>query len=170
MARRWGESENSGRFIWGAPKSLWLVTIAIILKDAWSLGEKSWQPRQNIKNQKHHFIDKSPYNQSYGFPVVLYGCESWIIKRAEGQKIDDFKLWSRRRFLRFPWTARRSNQSILKEVNLEYSLEGLMLKLQYFGHLKSRLIGKDPDVWKDWRQEEKRAAEDEMVGWHHQWV
>ena len=71
------------------------------------------------------------------FPVVMYGCESWTIKKAECQRIDAFKLWCWRRFLRAPWTARRSNQSILKEITPEYSLEGLMLKvkLQFFGHL-----------------------------------
>ena len=71
------------------------------------------------------------------FPVVMYGCESWIIKKAERQRIDAFELWYWRRLLRVPWTARRSNQSILKEISPEYSLEGLMLKLklQYFGHL-----------------------------------
>ena len=71
------------------------------------------------------------------FPVVMYGCESWTIKKAEHQKIDAFELWCWRRLLRFPWTARRSNQSILKEISLEYSLEGLVLKLkfQYFGHV-----------------------------------
>ena len=71
------------------------------------------------------------------FPVVMYGCESWTIKKAEGQRIDAFKLWCWRRLLRIPWTARRSNQSILKEISPEYSLEGLILKLklQYFGHL-----------------------------------
>ena len=74
------------------------------------------------------------------FPVVMYGCESWIIKKAEHQRIDAFELWCWRRLLRVPWTARRSNQSILKEVSPEYSLEGLMLKLklQYFGHLMRR--------------------------------
>ena len=74
------------------------------------------------------------------FPVVMYGCESWTIKKAEHQRIDDFKPWSWRRLLRAPWTARRSNQSILQEVSPEYSLEGLMLKLkpQYFGHLMRR--------------------------------
>ena len=72
------------------------------------------------------------------FPVVVYGCESWTIKKAESQKTDAFKLWCWRRFLRAPWTARRSNQSILKEIKPEYSLEGLMLKLQYFGHLMQR--------------------------------
>ena len=71
------------------------------------------------------------------FPVVMYGCESWTVKKAERQRIDDFELWCWRRLLRVPWTARRSNHSILKEISPEYSLEGLMLnlKLQYFGHL-----------------------------------
>ena len=74
------------------------------------------------------------------FPIVMYGCESWTIKKAKGRRIDAFELWCWRRFLRVPWTARRSNQSILKEINPEYSLEGLMplLKLQYFGHLVQR--------------------------------
>ena len=74
------------------------------------------------------------------FPVIMYGCESWTIKNAEGQRIDAFELWCWRRLLRVPWTARRSNQSILKEISPEYSLEGLMLKLelQYFGQLMRR--------------------------------
>ena len=72
------------------------------------------------------------------FPVVMYGCESWAIKKAEHQRIDAFELWCWRRPLRAPWTARRSNQSILKEISPEYSLEGLKLKLQYFGHPMQR--------------------------------
>ena len=78
--------------------------------------------------------------KSIVFPVVMYGCDSWTIKKAEHQKTDAFELWCWRRLLRVPWTARRSNQPILKEINLEYSLEGLMLKLklQYFGHLMQR--------------------------------
>ena len=72
------------------------------------------------------------------FPVVVYGCESWTIKKAEHQRIDAFVLWCWRRLMRVPWTARRSNQSILKEISPEYSMEGLMLKLQYFGHLMPR--------------------------------
>ena len=72
------------------------------------------------------------------FPVVMYGCESWIIKKAERQRIDVFELWCWKRLLRVPWTARRSNQSILKQISPEYSLEGLMLKLQYFGHMMQR--------------------------------
>ena len=100
------------------------------------------------------------------FPGVMSECESWTVKKAECWKIDAFQLWCWRRLLRVLWTARRFNQLILKEINTEYSLEGLLLKLklQYFGHLigKSQLIGKDPDAGKDWRQE-KGAAEDEMV-------
>ena len=95
------------------------------------------QPRQHIKKQRHYFADKGPSSQSLGFPVVMYGCENWTIKKAEHQRIDDFELWCWRRLLRVPWTARRSNQSILKEVSPEYSFERLMLKLklQYFGCL-----------------------------------
>ena len=98
------------------------------------------QPRQHIKKQRHYFANKGPSCQSYGFPVVMYGCESWTIKKAEHQRIDTFELWYWRRLLRVPWPARRSNQSILKEISPEYSLERLMLKLklQYFSHLIGR--------------------------------
>ena len=96
----------------------------------------------------------------------MYGCESWTIKKAESQRIDAFKLWCWKKLLRVPWTARRSNQSFLKEINPEYSLEGPMLKLKS-PDTKSQLIGKDPDAGKDRGQEEKGATEDEMVGWHH---
>ena len=97
------------------------------------------------------------------FPVVMYGCESWTIKKAGCQQIDAFRLWCWRGFLRGPWAARRSNQSILKEINPEYSLEGLMLKLkfQYFGHLiqrttnsweKTLMLGKTEGRWRRQRQ------------------
>ena len=105
------------------------------------------------------------------FPVVMYGCESLTIKKAEHWRIDAFELWCWRRLLRVPRTTRRSNQSILKEISPEYSLEGLMLtlKLQYFGHLMQRTVmGKDPDAGKDWKQEQKGPTEDEMVLWYHQ--
>ena len=102
------------------------------------------------------------------FPVVMYGCEIWTVKKAECRRIDAFKLWCWRRVLRVPWTPRRSNQSILKEISPGCSLEGMMLKLklQYFGHLiwrvdsfeKALMLGK----------EEKGTTEDKMVGWHHQ--
>ena len=95
------------------------------------------------------------------FPVVKYICENWTIKKAEHKRIDAFELWCWRRLLSIPWTARRSNQSILKEISPEYSLEGLMLKpkLQYFGHLMQRA---DSDPQKDWKQKEEGVAEDEI--------
>ena len=105
------------------------------------------------------------------FPVVMYGCESWTVKKAERQRIDAFELWCWRRLLRVPWTARRSNQSILKEISPGISLEGMMLKLklQNFGQLMWRVdsLEKESDAGRDWGQEEKGMTEDEMVGWHH---
>ena len=101
----------------------------------------------------------------------MYGCESWTVKKAEHQRIDTFELWCWRRLLRVPWTARRSNQFILKEISPGCSLEGMMLKLklQYFGHyVKSWLIGKDSGAGRIWGQEEKGMTEDETAGWHHQ--
>ena len=90
--------------------------------------------------QRHYFANKGPSSQSYGFPVVTYGCESWTIKKAERRRIDASELWCWRRLLRVPWTARRSSQSILKEISPKYSLEGLMVKLKryYFGHVMQR--------------------------------
>ena len=106
------------------------------------------------------------------FPEVMYGCESWTVKTAERRRIDTFELWCWRRLLRVPWTAGRSNQSILKEINPGCSLEGMMLKLNETPvlwplHAKSWLIGKDFDAGRDWGQEEKGITEDEMAGWHH---
>ena len=100
----------------------------------------------------------------------MYGYESWTIKKAEHWRIDTFELWHWRRFLRVTWTARRSNQSILKEISPKYSLEGLMLKLkfQYFGHLMQRTDSLENTLMLgDSRQEETGTTEDEMVGWHH---
>ena len=104
------------------------------------------QPRQHIQKQRHYFANKGLSSQSSSYhtgmvlPVVMYGCESWIMKKAECRRIDAFELWCRRRLLRVPWTARISNRSILQEINPEYSLEGLMLKLklQHFGPLAQR--------------------------------
>ena len=101
------------------------------------------------------------------FPVVMYGCESWTIKKAGWLRIDAFELWCWRRLLRVPWTARRSNLSILKGISPEYSLEGLMLKLKLCPpDVKNWLIGKDSDAGQYWRQEKKGTTEDEMVGWN----
>ena len=106
------------------------------------------------------------------FLVVMYGCASWTIKKAEYRRIDAFELWCWRRLLRVPWTARRSNQSILKEISPGCSLQGLILKLklQYFGHLMGRVDSLEKTVMLggiDWRQEEKGTTEDEMAGWYH---
>ena len=104
------------------------------------------------------------------FLVVMYGCENWTVKKAECQRIDPFELWCWRGLLRVPWTARRSNQSILKEISPGCSLERLMLKLklQYFGHLMRRVDSLEKThAGRDWGQEEKGTTEDEMAGWHH---
>ena len=91
-----------------------------------------------LKSKDITLLKKVHIVKAMVYPIVMYGCENWTIKKAEHQRIDTFKLWFWRRFLRVPWTARRSNQSILKEISPVYSLEGLMLKLQYFGHLMWR--------------------------------
>ena len=134
------------------------------------LGRKAMTNLNSIlKSRDIALLTKVHVIKAMVFPVVIYGCESWTIKKAERQRIDAFELcW--RRLLRVPWTARRSNQSILKEINPEYSLEGLMLKLklQYFGHLMRRAdsLEKTLMLGKDWRQKKKGTTEDEMVGWH----
>ena len=104
------------------------------------------------------------------FPVVMYGCESWTAKKAEHRRVDAFELWCWRRLLRVPWTARRFNQSILKEISLGISLEGMMLKLklQYSGHHMRRVDSLEKThAGRDWGQEEKGTTQDEMAGWHH---
>ena len=120
------------------------------------------KPRQHIKKQRHHFSNKGPSSQSYVFPVVTYARDSWTLKKAEHQRIDAFELWCWKRLLRVPWTSRRSNQSILKEIGPEYKL-----KLQYFGHLMGRtdslektlMLGRmkvggegDNRGWDDWME------------------
>ena len=104
------------------------------------------------------------------FPVVMYGCKIWTVKKAECRRIDAFELWCWRRLLRVHWTARRSSQSILKEISPEYSLEGLMLKLklQYFGHLMQRASSLEKTLMLGKIEGRRRGAtEDEMIGWHH---
>ena len=138
MANRWGNSE---RLSFGAPKSLQVVTAAMKFK-------RSLLPRRStmtnldsiFKNIDITLPTKVHLVKATVFPVVMYGCASWTIKKTEHQRIDAFELWCWRRILRVPWTARRSDQSILKEISSEYSLEGLMLKLklQYFGHRMRR--------------------------------
>ena len=149
-----------------------MVTATMKLKERLLLGRKAVTNLDSIfKSRDIALPTKFHLVKAMVFPVVMYGCERWTIKKVEHQRIDVFKLWYWRRLLRVPWTAKRSNQSILKEINLEYSLEGLMLKLklQYFGHLiwrtdsleKILLLGKIEGRRRRW------ATEDAMVGWHH---
>ena len=140
MANRCGENGNSDRlYFLGLQNHCRWVTAP--MKLTLVLWKKSYgKPRQCFKKQRHYFADKDMSSQAMVFPVVMYGCESRTIKKGECRRIDAFELWCWRRLLRVPWTARRSNQSILKEISPEYSLEGVMLtlKLQYFGHLMQR--------------------------------
>ena len=133
------------------------------------LGRKAMTNLYSIlKSRDITLLTKVCIVKAMVFPVVMYRCESWTLKKAEHQRIDAFELWCWRRLLRVPWTIRRSNQSILKEINPEYSLEVLMLKLQYFGHLirradsfeKTLRLGKIEGG-------RRRRRQDEMVGWHH---
>ena len=124
----------------GDPESLQMVTVAMKLR-CLLLERKVITTLDSIlKSRDFSLSTKVRLVKAMVFPVVMYGCESWILKKAEHWRIDDFELWCWRRLLRVPWTARRSNQSILKEISPEYPLEGLMLKLklQYFGHLMQR--------------------------------
>ena len=105
MGKQWKQWQT---LFWGAPVSLLIVTVAMKLKDAYSLEEKLWPTRWRIKKQRHYFVKKVCLLKAV-FPVVMYGCESWTIKEAEHQRIDAFELWCWRRLLRIPWTARRSN-------------------------------------------------------------
>ena len=137
MANRWGNSGNSVKTLFlGAPKSLQMVTAAMKLKDACSLEEVITNLDSILKSRDITLPTKVRLVKAMVFPVVMYGCENWTVKKAEHQRIDAFELWCWRRLLRVPWTAKRSNQSILK-ISSGISLQGMMLKmkLQYFGHL-----------------------------------
>ena len=139
------ESENVGLnsdriYFWGLQNHCrwWLQPWNSKTLGPW---KKSYDnPRQHIKKQRQYFANECPLVKAVVFPVVMYVCESWTIKKAEHRRIDTFELWCWRRLFRVPWMVRRSNQSILNEISPEYSLEGLMmkLKLQYFDHLMQR--------------------------------
>ena len=141
-----------------------------VIKRHLLLGRKAMNNLDSIlKSRDITLSTKVRLVKAMVFPVVMYGCESWPIKKAKRQRIDAFELWCWRRLLRVPWTARRSNQSILNQSwmfvgRTEAKAEALILWLP---DVKNRLIGKDPDAGKDWRQEKKWMTEDEMVGWHH---
>ena len=162
MANRCGNNGNRQTLFWRTPKSLQMVTAAMKLKDAYSLEEKLWQPRQHIKKQRPTFTNKVLSSQSYGFSSSQVWIWELNYKESEHRRIDAFGLWCWRRFLRVPWTARRSNQ---KEISPEYSLEGLMLKLklQYFGHMiwrtdsleKTLMLGKTEAMRRKGRQRKR---------------
>ena len=155
MANRRGKGGSGDRF-----PLIWLQNHCRQWLQPWNQKAiASWQesdnkPRKAVEKQRHYSTNKGTIVKAVVFPVVMYGYESWTIKNAECQRIGAFKLWFWRRLLKVPWTARRSNQSILWEIKPEYSLEGLMLnlKLQYFHHLiqtddsleKSLMLGKSP--------------------------
>ena len=145
-------------FFW-APESLEIVTAAMKLKDA--LWKKSYdKPIQCSKKQKHYFADKGLDSQSYGFSVVMHGCESWTIKKGECRQIDAFELCCWRRHLRVPWTARRSNWSILKEIDPAYSLEVLIWSTNTLA-----TWWKEPTLWKwPWCWERLKAREGDGRG------
>ena len=130
MTNRWWNNGNSERLFWGVPKSLQMVTAAIRRKVMTNL-------HSILKSRDITLPTKVCLVKAMVFPIIKYGYERWTIKKAEHQKINAFELWYWRRLLRVPWTIRKSNQSIVKEISPEYSLKGLMLmlKLQYFGHL-----------------------------------
>ena len=171
MANRWGNSGNSVRsyFLGLQNHCKWWL-------QPWNerhllLGRKFMTNLDSIfKSRDITLPTKVHLVKAMVFPLFMYECESWTVKKAECQRTDTFELWCWRRLLRVPWTARRSNQSILEEISPGISLEGLMLKLklQYFGppHVKSWLIGKDSDAGWGLGPEGEGTTEDEMSGWH----
>ena len=141
MANKWRNNETVRDFILGGSKITANGDCSHEIKRRLLLGRKDMTNLDSIfKSSDITLVTKVCLVKAMVFPIVRYGCESWIIKKAEGRRIDAFELWCWRRLLRVPWTAKRLNQSILKEISPEYSLEGLMLnlKLQFFGHLRQR--------------------------------
>ena len=164
MANRWGTMETVRDFIWGGSKITTDGDCSHTIKRCLLLGRKVMTNLDSIlKSRDITLPTKVHLVKAMVFPVVMYECESWTIKKAECWRIDAFEMWCWRRCLRVPWTARRSNQSILKKVSPEYSLEGLMLKLKlkYFGHLRQRTLLKRPWWWDRLKAEGKR----ENRGW-----
>ena len=172
MANRWGNNGNHDRVY------LFFLDSKITaegkcsgeIKRCLLLGRKAMRNLDSVlKTRNITLPPKVRLVKAMVFPVVMYRCESWTIKKAEHRRIDVFQLWCWRRLLRVSWTAWRSNQSTLKEIDPEYSLEGLIWNSNTLATWceELKLVGKDPDAGKDWGQEEKGAAEDEMSGWHH---
>ena len=171
MANRWVSSGNSDRLYFGGLQNDCRWWRSLEIKRGLFLGRKAMTNLDSILKSRDITLPvKVHLVKAMVFPVGMCGCKCWTIKKVEYRRINAFELWSWRRLLRAPWTARRSNQSILKEISPEYSLErhaeAETPKL-WPPDAKNWLIGKDLDAGKDWRQEEKGMTEDEMVGWHH---
>ena len=171
MANRWGDSRNCQTLFWGS-KITADGDCSHEIQRRLLFGRKVTTNLDSIlKSRDITLPTKVHLVKAMVFPAVMYGCESWNVKKAEHQKIDAFELWCWRRLLRVPWTARRANQSILKEISPGCSLEELMLKLkfQYFGHLMRQVDSLEKTLMPGGigGQEEKGTTEDEMAGWHH---
>ena len=173
MGNRWGNSGNSVRlYLRGGSKITADGDCSHEIKRRLLLGRKvTTNPDSIFKSRDITLLTKVHLVKAMVFPVVMYGCESWTVKKAECRRIDAFELWCWRRLLRVPWTARRSNLSILKDISPGCSFEGLMLKLklQYSGHLMRRVdsLENNFDAGRYWGQEKKGTTEDELAGWHH---
>ena len=166
MGKQWKQCQTI--FFW-APKSLQMVNCSHEIKRR-LLGRKVMTNLDStFKSRDITLPTKVRLVKAMVFPVVMYGCESWTVKKAEHRRTDAFELWCWRRPLRVPWTARRSNQSILKEISPEYSLEGLMLtlKLQNFGHLMGRTESLEKNLMLGKIEGGRRRGRQRMVGWHH---
>ena len=174
MGNRWANSGNSVRLYFGGLQNhyrWWLRPLKEIKRHLLPGRRVMTNLDSILKSRDITLSSKVHLVKAMVFPVVMYGCESWTVKKAECQRIDAFELWCWRRLLGVPWTARRSNHSILKEISPGYSLERHVedeTPVLWPPQEKSWLIGKDSDAGRDWRQEEKGTTEDEMAGWHHQ--
>ena len=175
MANRWGKSGNSGWLYFFGLQNHCRWWLQPWIKRLLFLGRKVMTNLDSIlKSRDITLPTKVHLVKAMVFPVVMYGCESWSVKKAERRRIDAFELWCWRRLWRVPWTARRSNQSILKEINpvLIHQSTGrtdVEAETPVFWppDAKSWLIGKDPGAGRGWGQEEKGTTEDEMAGWRH---
>ena len=171
MGKQWKQWET---LFWGGSKITADGNCSHEIKRRLLLGRKTMTNLGSTLKSRHYFANKGPSMvKTMVFQVVMFGCESWTIKKTEHQRIDAFELWCWRRLLIVSWTIRRSNQSILKEINQSWIFAGRTdakdeTPILWPPDAKNWLIGKDPDAGKDWRQEEKGMTEDETVGWHHQ--
>ena len=171
MANRWGKMEAVRDYVFLGSKVTADGDCSHEIKRHLYLGREAMTNLDSIlKTRDITLPTKVRLVKAIVFPVVMYGCEIWTVKKGEFRRIDVFELWCWRRLLRVPWTVRRSNQSILKEISPEYSLEGLMLKLklQYFGHLMQRTDSSEKTLMLEKIEGRRRRGwQDEMVGWHH---